>query len=977
MFATVATAVDGNPLHAVLNELLSEVPDRPVKPNITTIATGNWRTRQVIRELKGLRSLSDLISTEEQIRGVVASQESRSRVKLLKAFLSGLYLVEERMMLSEEEMRCRNSLISMAESLLNNERVWFGIVWNEMYHRHCIKNEWITGVAHYRRFCDIDALMAREQTHRQRLRQIERINRREYEARRFLAVSREIDMELLRQQSYQLTSWARDSSSKLILDIAELVSNEERDRRSLESLYLLKLSLIANDKENEAARLIVNSVVKASMIQRNRKETQRREEMISRFMLLPLKEADLRNIIERNEMEKRQKLRVEFFTSWRKAFKCARSPGEGAGIVERLELYERRCLFDQWRFGFNTLYERQIREKCILEKYEAEYEVFFHQVVDSLRALWKQEGEEFNQLQKMYLDFIWSNRVIESTTVLSVEEKYKRRSIMEAEVRETVKLRSWLYIQRCEESALKGATSIMIMEENDRASLMQWHQHIVKDYLCTQICREEEELRFEIESEARANWTDIVLEEGAPRDSSLAILARLENVQRNFVLEEERQRLLYCRLNKLCNKEIIDRKGILTKESVNRTSVYAGILEYVEEWNRSVIFAERQCDLIQVALSKLEHLESVERTIIEKSEQQRYHFLLHSFDYNLPQFRAFEVDEINDRLDIINEAEIEINALAYTYGIRNCVMYSTNEFELNNSALSFFTTRELIQLYVIELVQTVEPMSRREIMTREALERQLLTLNSKEFIGRLHIEKNASDAYNSMQDLFDRILSRADEWRTRGSVQEPKELSDREALIEYFRRQEASVSVKLKAQREKTREMLSSFFEEFYWGRDSIVLQEFVARDELSNSLKRPCLDVSCLQQHEPATELSVRFYSLAIVTRDVLGPLTIKVSDSLDGSGMTCELREAQSISAAGNIFHILFPVSLLEWVKPLTEESSMLYFEARSPDGSIVATASLLIRSEDIQNNVGASVISVSLDDLRGKVNLILHVR
>ncbi|KAH9582079.1 hypothetical protein LSM04_004499 [Trypanosoma melophagium] len=976
MLATVATAVDGNPLHAVLSELLSEVSDKPVKPNISIPATGNWRTRQVIRELKGLRSLTELVSAEEQIRGVVESQESRCRVKLLRAFLSGLYFVEERVMLSEEEIRCRQSLTFMAEFQLNSERLWFAILWEEMYHRSSIENECVIELLHYRRSCDLDAFMVREKNYRQRLVQLERINRKEYEERRFLSVVREIDMELLRQQSYRITSWARLSSAKLVLDIADIVSDEERDRRSLENLYLLKLSLIANDQENEAARLVVNSVVKASMMQKSLKDKKKCEEITSRLLLLPSKETDLRNIIERNEMEKFQELRVEFFRSWRNAFKSVMNPGDGARIVERLELYERRCLFDQWRFGFNALYERQIREKCILAKHEAEYEAFFHLVVDSLTSLWKQEGKQFNQLQKMFLEFIWSNRMIESTTVLEVEEKYKRRRIMEAEVRETVKLRARLYIHHCEESTFKEAASIMEMEESDRVSLMEWHLQVVKDYMCMQICREEEELRFAIESEARANWTDIVLEEGALRESSLTILSRLEDVQRNFVVEEERQRLLYCKLKALANKELIERISILRNESVSRITVYAGILEYVEDWNRSVVFAETQCDLLQIFLYKMEHLESVERNVIEESEHQRRHFLLHSFDYTLPQFRACEVDEINGRLDIMNEAAIEINALAFMYGIRKFVMYSSDEFELGHGAISFFTSGELLQLYLNELVQTVEPMSRKEIMKSEAYERQLLILTSKEFMGRLHIERNAVNAYNTMQDLFDRILSRADEWRMRSAVEEPRELSDREALIEYFRRQEASVSIKLKAQREKTREMLNSFFEEFYWGRDSIVLEEFVARDELANSLYRSGHNISYLQER-PTTKLSIRFYSLALVTRGELGPLIVKVSDSIDGAGVSCELREAQSISAAGNVFHILFPVSLVELVKTLTEGSTMLYFEARSLDGSIVATASLLIRSEEVQKTVGASVISVSLDEMRGKVNLVLHVQ
>ncbi|KEG13446.1 hypothetical protein DQ04_01001090 [Trypanosoma grayi] len=972
---TAAIVADVNPLHAVLAEMLAERTAVPTKRTVAVPEKSDWRTRQVLRELKGLKSPEDVSSSEEQIRGVVASQESRCRVKLMNGFLSGQYLTEEQAIVCEEERRSRNSIISLATSTLQSQATWLALIWREMYQRCCIEEMFVTERMDFQKCSEVGILVACEQHSRRCLMQMESMNRKETNQRRFLSVGREIDMELLRQQSHRLNALASQASSKLVLDMALLSAEEERQRCSLERLYLLKLSLMSNDQENAAARLVVTSVMRASLLRRRLEDDKWWREHAAQLLMLPLREGDLRGMIERDEMEKRQDIRVSFLVSWREVFKRVIGPSEGAAIVERLELYERRCVFDQWRFGFNALAERQNREKCLLAQREAEYDQFFHGVIDSLRALWKQEGEQFDRLRKMYSNFLWSDRMVKATLVLDVEERYMRQKIIEAEIREAVVLRSRVHKHQLEAAALQETASIMEMESIVRHSLTQCFKGVVKNHLCAQLCRREERRRFKIESEARAKWTDIVLKDAAQSGRSVDALGHLEETQRFLLVQEEKQRLMYRILSTLTSQEKTERQRIEQTELSNRFITYASVLGCVEEWNRLGLQTESQHDLLRVLLCNLVDRESIERAFITDCELRRRDFLFGSFDYAHPQLRACEVDELDGRLDIITESELSMNAFAYTHGVYDRVTYSTEELRSVHSTLRFMSSRELLQFHEVELVRVVEPLTRAEIVERETYERLVLTIEAQEYRGRFCIEKNASKAYEGIQNLFDRIIYRADEWRKRGPVRELVVPSEREVLVDYFRRQEASVPARLKAQREKTRELLGSFFEEFYLGRDDIVLKEFVAREGLVNALRRPRSVMSCTAPVD-ASQINVRFYSLTLVTSVELKPMSMKVYDSVDDVGITCELREAQAIAAAGSVFRVCFPLHQMEWVRPLREESNALYFEAGDNEGNVVASASLLLRSSELMASIGATVVSVPLDDQRGKINVVLHV-
>ncbi|KAF8288982.1 hypothetical protein TcBrA4_0003190 [Trypanosoma cruzi] len=976
MYATAATAAGENPLHAVLTEMISGMCGGSVKHRSVTASDGNWRTRQVIRELRGVKSVEVFFSTEEQIRGVVMSQETRCRVKLLNAFLSGQYILEEQALVHEEEESCRRELTLVALSELHSESSLLTVVGEEMYDRHFLENACWKKWMNLRRCQNLALLVLREQISRRFLIKREAMNRVETERRRFLAVGREIDMELLSQEFYRTTSMARFKSSKLTLDLALLLAEEERERCSLERMYLLKLSLMANDQENAAARLVVTSVMRASLMRRKLRDDACWRERSLMLLLVPSKELDIRYMIERKEMEERQVLRVSFLTTWRSVFKRTMNPDEGTVIIERLELYERRCVFDQWRFGFNALNDRQERERCILASREATYDVFYHSVIDSLTALWKQESVQFDALRKRYSEFVWSTRMVEATMILAAEECAARQRIIESEVREAIKVNSSFYIRRCEKAAFEGAASIMEMEHKRRISLMQSNIKFVRDVYFYHLLYEEAWRRIDIESEARTAWSDIVvLQESAPHGCSLGTADRLKDVQRTLLVRDGHYHFICHNFTLVIFTEKSNREILEKKELEDRVSAYAAVLGQVEEWNRLELQTEGQHEFLRILLDAVDHREYVERAILEEFERERREFLFGSFDYSLPHLRACEVDELTARLDIINEAELTVGALAYSWGMHCHVAYCSEELRLIQCALRFMSSKELFQDREVALVRAVEPMSRREIINREISGRLLLLMVAQEQRGRIRIEKAATDAYNGAQELFDRVLLRADDWRTRGVLREPVVLTGREALIDYFRRQEASVAVRLRAQQEKTRELLGVFFADFYWGRDSIVVEEFVGRESIMGTFLCPHPALRVVGE-EPESKLTVRFYSLALMTKDALQSLSIRVHDSLDDVGVKCELLEAQAVTTAGRFFRVFFPVRLMRWVRPLTEESNVLHFEVRNCEGILVATASILLRSEELKKTNGATVLSLPTDDMHGKMNVVLHV-
>ncbi|RNF14133.1 uncharacterized protein Tco025E_05948 [Trypanosoma conorhini] len=975
MPATAATAAGDNPLHAVLTEMLSDARGGSVKLAGVTPTQGNWRTRQVIRELKGIRSAEDLFLTEYQIRGVVTSQETRCRVKLLNAFLSYQYLAEEQASVREEEECCRQTLTRGALSVLRHESSLLSLVGREMCGRYSLLLAWRGERAEFRKCHKLEVLALKEQSLRRLLTQAEGISRMETERRRFLAVGREIDMELQLQMFCRITSAARSRLTKFTLDLALLTADEERERCSLEKLYLLKLSLLANDHENAAARLVVTSVMRASLMRRKLQDDAQRREQASRFLLLPAKELDIRGIIERKEMEERQTMRVSFLTTWRGAFKRTMYPNEGAAILDRLELYERRGVFDQWRFGFNALNERQERERRALVCRETACDIFFQFVADTLSALWREEGEHFNVLLKRYSEFVWSSRMLRATTVLDFEERAARQRIIEAEARESIKARSSLYLHHCIEAALRGAASITEMEAACRLSLMQGHVRAVAEADLQHLLHEEECLRLEVDFEASAAWSEIVLQESAPRGRDVGSLEGLEEAQRTLHVRQEHRRFTDHKLRSVMRVEA-SKRGLLREEEVEgRVGAYAFVLAQVEAWNRLELQAESQDNLLRILFRATEHREQLERAVLAQCERERREFIFGSFDYALPHLRACEVDELDGRLDIINEAELTMGALACRWGRSYRLAYCSEELRLSQCILRFMSLTELFQCREVELLGIAEPLSRREVVDREILERLLRSLEAHEERGRIRIKKAATDAYNATQDLFDRVLSRADEWRTRGVLREPVVLTAREELIDYFRRQETSVAVRLRAQQVKTREQLGSFFTDFYWGRDTIVVEEFVGREGIMEALRRPHLPLRAMGQ-ESGSELVVRLHSIALMTSDALQPPFIKVYDSVDNVGVTCEMYEAQSLVAAGRIFRVCFPLRPMRWVRHLTNESNVLYFEVSDQEGNVVATASLFIRSEDLKRTPGATVASLPTDDKHGKMNVVLYV-
>ncbi|SCU67409.1 uncharacterized protein TEOVI_000739500 [Trypanosoma equiperdum] len=979
--AAVAASTEKNgytPLYGILNDLLLEASDKPVKPVTCMPAKGSLRTRQMVRQLKGISSLEDLAAFEEELRGVVTCQESRCRVKMQKAFLTGQYIAEEYSLLCEEEEQCRNLLWLASVSEVGKRAAFFKVVWDEMYSRYLAYNvfarERIENL--YGHF--LGKMAAVEADRRRELIELEGMCRKEVTRRRFLEASRHIGMELLFQQSYRVSFWARCRSDNFKRDIVLLDAEEERERCSLERLSLQNLAILANELENSASRLMVTSVMRASLIRRKLVDDERMREVARLLLNVPIREMDLRAVLERYEMEKRQEIRVGFYLGWRELLNQALKPGDAADIVYRLEWYERMCVFDQWRHGFHAIGECHNREKRQIEKFEAEHDEFYYDVVHKLRELWAEESVEYTQLKNMYHNFVWSKRMMESAMIVESEEECCRKRLIEAEIEEAMNLMMFSHLQLCELTAAGRAAAIMEVEASCWESMVRSSYATLGTQLCEKLLNDEENERIAIISEARSAWSVIVLQEAAPSSSPVDD----EPVQPVYAgpdpkLVEEWYRRQYSDQWALLEREKCRRKEVVVSESYGRRWVYANILSDVEQWNRMDIAVEFQRGLCGIALEKLVDVEQFVRLDLGTGAQQRWKFLTKSFRYSRPYLLSCEVDELDGRLSIITEAETTIGALFISRGGYRPVKYCSEELWSTRSITQYMSLEELLQRLSDELVHTVEPEGRRKTAACETNERLLLMLMREESVCRCHIHKCVEDSYEALRRLFDRIISREDEWQQRSAHKEPEvERTGVEALMDYFRRQEESFVTKREAQRQRSRQLFGSLFKEFYWGRDAIIVEELVGRDVLRNFVHQRSLSPPVLIR-EAATQVIVRLYNVALVTNDLAGSLNVAMYGSEEEKGVTCRLSETQTLFSAGAFFRICFPETQLEWSTPLTNESKVLFFRIGA-DGSddVVATASLLLRAEAMRRNNTTSVHSIPLDQQNGKMNVIVYI-
>nr|CCC93608.1 conserved hypothetical protein [Trypanosoma congolense IL3000] len=973
-FAAVA-GNDNTVLYGVLSDMILEATDRPVKPNVILPRKDGLRTRQMAREFKELNSLTELFSLEEQLREVVSSQETRSRVRVQKSFLVSQYKTEERLLLVDEEKKCRNALWQAAVAEMEEDAAYRVVVGNEMYRRSCAFSAFLQERMSILVSFMLGNLEFAETSKRLQMRQLELTSRDEITKRRFVEVSRHIDMELLFQQSYRVSFWIQCTFQNFTRDIKLLDAEEERERCALERIALQKLAILANEQENEAARLVVIAVMRASLIRRKFVDDARLREVARLMLAVPIKETDIRGVIERYEMEKRHEIRVCFYLKWREIMKNALKPTDGASIVERLEWYERMCVFDQWRYGFNAIEECFDREARRILKWEDACCNLYQVASSTLTSLWREENEQYTNLKKLYHDFIWSTKVVADSWIVISEEESSRKRLVEAEVKESMSLVACYHLKLCELVAVDRAYIMMELEESCWMSLLSSNYKTLGTKRRELLLNEEENGRIRILAEARGAWLDIVLQEAAPPEPAegKVLLDEGQRPMSSASSQIQKQFLADCWI--LGEQEQLRRDEIVLSENSGRLWEYVAIFAYVEEWNREEVVAEYKVGLCDVQLLELVALEELMRAHMEEGEKQWRKIFSRMFAFAFPQLCSCVVEELDDRLNIVAEAETAMSAMLFSRGERCYVKYCSEEL-WSACNMYYESPSESLQRLSEEFVHAVEPTGRKVVASCERSERLILMMLNEEGKCRLSIEKSADTAYESLQLLFDKSIHRGDEWRSHGVPSESQgDLTDSRALMEYFQRQEASFAAKRKANRERSRQILGDFFKKFYCARDAIVLEELVVREALLNFDQRPRLPGAV--PNVAATRVSVRLFNLMLTTNGVVGPLFIAMHGTEENVQHTCNLCETQTLFAAGILFHISFPESLLEWRGSIRDESQVLYFTIGSCEGdATLATASFLLRADDLRHVNSSSVLSIPLDQRNGKINVVIHV-
>lgn len=968
----------------------------------------NWRARSIIREIASLRTPCALIKYEVDLREMIYFQEVRRRTRILNDFIQEECFLTEKAQVERLEKRRRAVLVEEWWKGIALPIHYFQFLFDEEVSRYNLVQE-----EHYlwRDFLlsvKCSALSVKERKHAAFIQDAEKVAMDELQQRHLIEVGQEVRYEILRRSlADRLCRLHRDAIS-FTREYKNLLRAEERDRLAIEKISFFSFDILIKGANYDRARALREDVdnIRYAAKQNDQdigtfKAICDRQDMIQH-------ETQIRQMLLEAEEQEWQQVYYSFMIGWRDVYQRISAHSDVTTLVSSLELFERRCVHDQYRHSLSciaSLYESEHRMAQLREK---RYWKFFDDLITGMNQIWVDESTEYAALKEHYIAFEVKTKVIHSTKILLLKEAVVRKELESEELQQRIQKKIRVLKQKCDVDAMNISFMIISHEAYEWDLLMYSFQQQFIIIPQREMIREEFLKRLDVESEEEHSNIQLVYQQQVCRYRGMVseIACRLLQEERKYrygILEKERSARKDMVRFSCMEMERQSRRALVRGEKHCRIGLTIHATEGEDLFVRDLIFQQYTAAVLTSQLEFVQNCEVSERSSILKSENNRRNFLISSMPYEHLYLRACEVEELAGRLDIITDAELCMRSCAFTYGHDAFIAYCDHNLRMLQAQLHFQSLSELFQENERQLVCEIEPMYRRKLEETWLLGVLVIKVECEEGSCRQHLCSLESSDWDSIEKLSTRIISRqvSLEQRVFLQLEGPKFLPFRDELLQYLqKRQDPSYLAELsKKKRKVIRSAVSLFMEELYWSRDSILRMEEIARYSIMYfeteeiKIRYVCDDSgrsSCCPGAETAgvvdeertaiyrsrpqatflTSPTLFVHSVAVLqptekARRVVG---LSIFYSGEPQSYCIALHSTHQIRVGGKNMEVLAPSTLHSWLPENAPCVGVVYFTLLDESGEVVATASHLL--QEGENDI--LFLSVELDNTQGRVYL-----
>ncbi|KPA79820.1 hypothetical protein ABB37_04914 [Leptomonas pyrrhocoris] len=407
----------------------------PPKKNTT------WRTRRIVAELNALKSVGALTNFETELRGVLLSQETRCRTKLMAATFGAEGALRERELIEGEETTQRSKI---AETYWAETGKQFDLLHTnlqEEWTRRALRRSERSERRALARSIRTTQLFLRETNDRVALCAQEECCREEIRYRRVIEIGNDLQREIVTEcrLSGHLRSVAYSRTVQETRRQIEL--QEDRDRSAVERLYHLHTIALFECAKEDFSAAIRKDVVLLSDTNRDTAQQAAVTVCASNLLRCVEQETQLRLLVEEQETALFKTLSQNFLLGWRVVYKAITKDPDVRSVFSKVELLVRHQLAGQERTAFDAL---RLAAECRMsacKRHRGERRALCQDYVTGARALWEEENRAANVIFRQL--HLWQKEAgaLQAVTVLGIAETAARRGVCSAEAQVRLRLK--------------------------------------------------------------------------------------------------------------------------------------------------------------------------------------------------------------------------------------------------------------------------------------------------------------------------------------------------------------------------------------------------------------------------------------------------------------------------------------------------------------------------------------------------------
>lgn len=360
-----------------------------------------------------------------------------------------------------------------------------------------------------------------------------------------------------------------------------------------------------------------------------------------------------------------------------------------AGLDDRkqFDAVEHRARVDITRQFLSECLETLAREESQrngIRQHEWQRSVLFERFIDGFLALQQQEFIYLKNITKAFQVALMLTKIEPLASLLAKQENLARFEVELVRDEQLARFyKPWVGIRTAFEDEPKDRQAVQVREQTAWSWLIEDFQTVRFIDSLQQTALEEGAARSQVERDqasgrrivsiARYQW---FCENRFARDNEqIAQFEETEDAYRVHVEDAEIAARATLRVSGLVTFALADRSAIFRRERDARALVNASILINVEKLCRASVHAEEIAERVPLVQSSIHDTELVSRVHMQAREQSKFDALLKAVNAPHPLILAFEAWELRERLSIMFDAEVSLNADARNARLRTRVDY--------------------------------------------------------------------------------------------------------------------------------------------------------------------------------------------------------------------------------------------------------------------------------------------------------------